>query len=431
MHDWWSAGEDLGRIKVVITEGLAHGKGQATVFRRVKNVVLFSFQHAPLGKSLIVTKFILIYADMIPAVLEDAGIAWPNAGMWHQTTQQIYTPSSPSRSGATDPDAHAHSPRRRRAFREPNQDAPIAIAPVKLLSQASMPPPTLRNAMAGNSNWTTVPLMQDLCFEGYRQQVPRRFATRVSTSDQSMPDYSHSITPRSSRDPSLQTMQIDGTATQHESQFEELMAAFSPAKASGTQAPPTTRVSSATNSPLKTLKPVSDAEVRITSYHGQPRAVSMTTREVPPSSARVPTDVSMKSRISESQAEEKEKAHPKIKVAPATEIKGRKEGKSSEVNPSKLVGEKRISTGSNERRVKDTTHQNEDHDASANECKRKRASMTSIMNVLAENSEGPDSSPSRKVSKKGRKDGLDNPADSSKSPESTMRAPLGTLQNIQ
>lgn len=52
MDQWWSAGEDLGRVRVVITEGLARGQGQPGAFRRVKNVVSFSFQHAPLGRTL-------------------------------------------------------------------------------------------------------------------------------------------------------------------------------------------------------------------------------------------------------------------------------------------------------------------------------------------------------------------------------------------
>lgn len=51
MNNWWSAGEDLGRVRVVITEGFTCSKGQPTAFRRVKNVVSFSFQHAPLGKT--------------------------------------------------------------------------------------------------------------------------------------------------------------------------------------------------------------------------------------------------------------------------------------------------------------------------------------------------------------------------------------------
>ena len=47
---WWTAGEDIGRVKLVVSEGLACGHGPSPGFRRVKNLVTFSFQHAPLGK---------------------------------------------------------------------------------------------------------------------------------------------------------------------------------------------------------------------------------------------------------------------------------------------------------------------------------------------------------------------------------------------
>lgn len=48
-QSWWNAGEDMGRIKVVIAEGLIHGLGIST-FERTRNLVAFSFQHAPLSK---------------------------------------------------------------------------------------------------------------------------------------------------------------------------------------------------------------------------------------------------------------------------------------------------------------------------------------------------------------------------------------------
>ena len=48
-RNYWNAGDDLGRIKVVIAEGLLRDS-TAMPFDRIKNVVAFSFQHAPLGK---------------------------------------------------------------------------------------------------------------------------------------------------------------------------------------------------------------------------------------------------------------------------------------------------------------------------------------------------------------------------------------------
>lgn len=45
----WSAADDYGRIKLVISEGFPR-ESLSMPFERIKNVVAFSFQHAPLGK---------------------------------------------------------------------------------------------------------------------------------------------------------------------------------------------------------------------------------------------------------------------------------------------------------------------------------------------------------------------------------------------
>ena len=47
---WANPAHSLGRIKVIIAEGINHGPGVGT-FERTKNLVTFSFQHAPLGKA--------------------------------------------------------------------------------------------------------------------------------------------------------------------------------------------------------------------------------------------------------------------------------------------------------------------------------------------------------------------------------------------
>lgn len=357
--------------------------------------------------------------------------------MWYQASQQIYSPSSPSKLGATDPDAHAHSPRRRNAPREINSDVAGGVMPPRLLSQSIMPPPTRPNAQLSNSNWATGPHVQEYAGGGHKPPVPRRWGTHtthMSTSDESMPDYSYSITPRSSRDPSLNDVHEvhDGSVAQHESQFEELMAAFSPAKTSGTQAPPTTRVSSAANSPPSRLPTSGGPEVRITSYHSLPRAVSVTTRDAPPPPLREPSVITMESRFPEPQAGEKGITQTRIRATPANEVKGRKEGKGSELDASSSTRQQKMLTGSSSRRQKSTPDTVEERNIStADDGKRKRASMTSISNILSENSDGPGSSPSRKVSKKGQLDGLGNSAGSSISPQSVVRAPLGSLHNIR
>lgn len=47
-QSYWNAGDEIGRIKIVISEGFARDS-VSLPFERVKNLVAFSFQHAPLG----------------------------------------------------------------------------------------------------------------------------------------------------------------------------------------------------------------------------------------------------------------------------------------------------------------------------------------------------------------------------------------------
>lgn len=45
----WSPGDDIGRIKIIISEGFPRDSPSNPI-ERVKNVVAFSFQHAPLSE---------------------------------------------------------------------------------------------------------------------------------------------------------------------------------------------------------------------------------------------------------------------------------------------------------------------------------------------------------------------------------------------
>ncbi|KAH6995844.1 hypothetical protein BKA56DRAFT_666130 [Ilyonectria sp. MPI-CAGE-AT-0026] len=91
-QNYWSPADDLGRIKLVISEGFPRDSLSLPI-ERVKNIVAFSFQHAPLD------------------VLESSSIAWPNPAMWGRApfTASMPVPTYPS----DDAKSHAHSPRRR------------------------------------------------------------------------------------------------------------------------------------------------------------------------------------------------------------------------------------------------------------------------------------------------------------------------------
>lgn len=47
-QSYWSPADDLGRIKVVLSEGFPRDSLTMPI-ERVRNIVTFSFQHAPLG----------------------------------------------------------------------------------------------------------------------------------------------------------------------------------------------------------------------------------------------------------------------------------------------------------------------------------------------------------------------------------------------
>ncbi|KAI1125923.1 hypothetical protein F5Y10DRAFT_245923 [Nemania abortiva] len=95
-QSYWSPADEVGRIKIVISEGFPRDSLTVPI-ERVKNIVAFSFQHAPLD------------------ILESSGIAWPNPAMWRRGPFNPTMPSS-SHQHEDGPEAHLHSPRRRSSF---------------------------------------------------------------------------------------------------------------------------------------------------------------------------------------------------------------------------------------------------------------------------------------------------------------------------
>ncbi|SPQ24860.1 48ac7aee-4810-46c8-84d6-f8556c4a085b [Thermothielavioides terrestris] len=86
----WNPGDDIGRIKIIVSEGFPRDSLSAPI-ERVKNVVVFSFQHAPLE------------------ILETNGIAWPNPSMWRCA---VFNSAMPVPTYHVDDgvSSHAHSP---------------------------------------------------------------------------------------------------------------------------------------------------------------------------------------------------------------------------------------------------------------------------------------------------------------------------------
>jgi hypothetical protein len=104
---------------VVISEGFPRDSPTLPT-ERVKNVVAFSFQHAPLGRSSHVQhNWGATDLANFTEILESIGVAWPNPSMWRLPSlmsSQLPVPTYHPDDGSQ---THAHSPRHRSFLRRP------------------------------------------------------------------------------------------------------------------------------------------------------------------------------------------------------------------------------------------------------------------------------------------------------------------------
>ncbi|MCJ1245849.1 hypothetical protein MMC30_003053 [Trapelia coarctata] len=428
-QSYWSAGENMGRIKVTITEGYLNAPG-VLPFVKVKNLVSFSFQHAP------------------QQILESSGIAWPNAGMWYQPSRPTYHPASPAKrdTPTEDVDLHAHSPRHRTdsmggiderlGYKMPMQSSMYGSTQMPANAQGTSISATQPDGRT--PVWGSVMPMPDPFVESGRRFGRGHYGERSNESDLSMPDYSHSITPASSRNAtddfptqirSATTIQYRGAA------FDDLIPIFSSRNdgMSGVVAPANTRVSSAANTPQIQSRPSAAAEARAASYtHERSRAISITTKDALPK-ARETSDISMKSQFSEQSSGLKDGAEMKQPHKPASEVKGRKEGRASELDVQNQVVKKasrssiRTSGGGKENATTMVTTT-----IVLSDGKRKRASTGAGMRMTSKDEEALGSSPTRKVSKIQSVQGIleSSASDSEQSDSANPRVPLMSLNNL-
>ena len=117
---FWCASENLGRVKVIISEG-TFGTRQGSTFKSKKNIVCFAFQHAPLFE------------------LQEANIAWPNPAMF-RCMEPVFAHST--NAIQPDPSSHGHSPRR-------EMKSPALAGPVCQMPQInkSVPPRLHRHGL--------------------------------------------------------------------------------------------------------------------------------------------------------------------------------------------------------------------------------------------------------------------------------------------
>ncbi|KAL1958853.1 hypothetical protein VTO42DRAFT_3690 [Malbranchea cinnamomea] len=242
LHTRWDATEVYGRIRVIIAEGFTRPR-RSPPFERVRDLVVFSFQHAPLH------------------ILEQSNIAWPNHGMWQQGLHPFVKYSVGPYHVAKDDEAHSHSPTRHDSQKLARHDVLVGQSSTwqyRLYPTPSMPwqpaPWPERDA-----RWGPVPPTSDPFVEPFKAPVPvsmpmpmpvpsRR--NRSTLDDVSMPDYVAS-TSSSSRAISSGTGSSLGQnkeptlpAALNDEQYNQLIEALSPKKLqSGTCAPANTPTS--------------------------------------------------------------------------------------------------------------------------------------------------------------------------------------------
>ena len=197
----WKAADLEGRIRVVISEGL-HRPYCSPPFERIKDIIAFSFQYAPLGEYILHSPGYLVEQSLsnsltiaVADILEFSRIAWPNEAMWNEATWLPEVQGSSkeeSEKGSQDFKAldvvqtpHAHSPVK--CGTPPTAELARAQAMYDAwayFKQPSMKPPPPRMALwqHGYPRGPTWPAPSD-------PFVAENFSNPHTKSDISMPDY--------------------------------------------------------------------------------------------------------------------------------------------------------------------------------------------------------------------------------------------------
>ena len=343
--------------------------------------------------------------------------------------QNVLLGELPSRREQPDPDAHGHSPRQQGSLPATLQSRMA----MPLLSYPDLPTSPMKGhgLQLGDFYWSSMARANDVMGDA-RWYTSRQRGAASSSGDQSMPDYSHSITPASSRTHSnhQDPTNAPGISDYGETANEDLQYSPNRPMSRGTIPPTNTRVSSTNNTPSHRIRPSAAAEARATSYsHAQARSVPVTTRDPPPKEVRDPSDVSMHSGPSEVQVEGNKENEPKIKKKPAKDVKGRKEGKAGDLSLTPQLQSK-LSAEIFARQNKENFSGSAEKPTEMSEGKRKR-SMNELSKASQAVSENVQTfSPSRKISRMERMEGfVDQDLDDLTSEGVVTRMPLANMSN--
>ncbi|OJJ66598.1 hypothetical protein ASPBRDRAFT_137922 [Aspergillus brasiliensis CBS 101740] len=319
----WDAAELYGRIRVVIAEGFCRPH-RYPPFERVKEIVAFAFQHAPLQ------------------VLEHSNIAWPNPSMWTREPRLFKYNSGIDPTNLTAEDSHAHSPSKQ-------------AAQGRMLASRSQVSSHSGNSWAYRNYQRSIqmplPQWQGQCMpDPFTDPVIRHRGARSSCEDVPMPDYI------SSSGSSRAISSMTGISYEHskhhsivtpvdDESYRQLIEALSPPK-------PLTLfgISAPTNTPSTALpmgnKLSAAAEARSAPYTKGSSRTSIL-KEISLPGTREASGSSNKSTAA-SEATAEGAATTKIHATPSPHVKSRKEGMSQAKDTE--------SPGGSPLKVKDKSH---------------------------------------------------------------------------
>ncbi|OAT08021.1 hypothetical protein BDBG_04018 [Blastomyces gilchristii SLH14081] len=381
----WEAGEEFGRIKIVVAEGFSR-PNRNPPFERVRNLVFFSFQHAPLN------------------ILEGSNLAWPNPGMWHQASRPSFKYHLGVDYGGIreNEDAHSHSPTRPEprgiGISDASRSSQYTTWPQRLYPtpQTSWARPALP---ARDSRWPLQPVVQDPFIDSFREPgLSRR--SRSTLDDVSMPDYAASSS-NSSRAISNMTgisfgqhsKEPSAIAPIDDEQYNQLIEALSPGKlTSGTHAPTNTPSSAHPMASKQCAAKESRARRSHSKHPSRPGAL----KELSQPGVRAVSGSSPRSDSDEGLGSENAPL-PSNLLSPNPKVKGKKEGTGSEVD-TPLYGSNRVLTNSAK-----TVRRSQSSITASAESKRKRLG-TSEQVEIAEDTESGSPSPTKKISRLEAKD---------------------------
>lgn len=363
--------------------------------------------------------------------MEDSGIAWPNPAMWCQMPHRFYSTSPPRKAKAKtrDPDAHGHSPAHHVVKKEvictpSNTARPASTSTHELMHSPAQGAPELHFELE-DPCWARMPLLPDPFVDDSRYRVRKRLiggsaSDHQSVTDQSLTD-SHPVVPAHDDDQSQTT--TDGAAQDTspipESQFDELMASYSPRKntSSGTLASANLKV--ACTAPIQT-RFMAASELKTHSYTDEElRSTAPATSDCRLTDVQIDpdSDSGKRSAVSNHSFGKSELPGTTIRDCMAKDIKSKKE------NNLKLKSDNKM-----RKQPLASDHGKEIESGDANdpfvvgESKRKRVSTNPKPRQVTASSDS-NCSPTRKVSRVGWNGGLDECAGG------VMRVRLGSRDN--